>query len=89
MELLETYPGPLVVPSLVVAEVAHRVGSRGGPRHEIWFLADLTRGTLTVEPLHAANWLRIAELVARYADLPLGTVDGGRADDRLGGGQVA
>jgi hypothetical protein len=27
------------------------------------------------EPVAAADWLPIAELVARYRDLPLGTVD--------------
>jgi len=27
------------------------------------------------EPVRASDWLRIAELVARYRDLPLGTVD--------------
>jgi predicted nucleic acid-binding protein len=28
-----------------------------------------------LEPLHPADTVRIAELVARYNDLPLGTVD--------------
>jgi uncharacterized protein len=28
-----------------------------------------------LEPLHPADTVRIAELVARYHDLPLGTVD--------------
>ena len=32
-------------------------------------------GAFGVEPVAAADWLRIAELVARYRDLPLGTVD--------------
>ena len=29
-----------------------------------------------VEPVTDGDWLRIAELVARYRDLPLGTFDG-------------
>jgi uncharacterized protein len=28
-----------------------------------------------VEPVHARDWLRVSELVWRYRDLPLGTVD--------------
>lgn len=38
-----------------------------------------------------ADWLRIAELVARYRDLPLGTVDAPvvAAAERLGGTKIA
>lgn len=39
------------------------------------FLGDLAGGAFVVEPVTAADWLRIATLVARYRDLPLGTVD--------------
>lgn len=39
------------------------------------FLGDLAGGNFITEPVQAADWLRIAELVARYRDLPLGTVD--------------
>ena len=35
----------------------------------------LAAGNLIPEPVAAADWLRIAELVATYRDLPLGTVD--------------
>ena len=39
----------------------------------------------------AGDWLRIAELVARYGDLPLGTVDASvvAAAERLGVTEVA
>jgi predicted nucleic acid-binding protein len=39
-----------------------------------------------LEPLHPADTVRIAELVARYHDLPLGTVDASvvAAAERLG-----
>jgi predicted nucleic acid-binding protein len=33
-------------------------------------------GAFTVEPVLPADWLRIAELVWQYRDLPLGTLDG-------------
>jgi uncharacterized protein len=76
----------LVVPTLVVAEVAHLAASRLGVRSEVLFLGDIAAGDFTVEPVAAADWLRIAELVARYSDLPLGTVDASvvAAAERLG-----
>jgi predicted nucleic acid-binding protein len=65
----------LIVPVLVVTEVAYLIESRLGPEAEVRFLADLASGVLQVEALHQADVLRVAELVAKYSDLPLGTVD--------------
>jgi len=76
LELLETHPGPLIVPTLVISEVVHIIGRRGRSETEPRFLSDLASGALIVQPVHAADWMRIAELVWRYRDLPLGTVDG-------------
>jgi uncharacterized protein len=39
------------------------------------FLGDLASGAFAIEPVRAGDWLRIAELVATYRDLPLGSVD--------------
>lgn len=75
LELLESHPGPLVVPMLVVSEVAHLIGTRLGAVAEVRFLGDLASGSLVPETVAASDWLRIAELVYRYRDLPLGTVD--------------
>ena len=75
LDLLETHPGPLVVPTLVITEVTYLLGTRLGAPAEVRFLGDLAAGNLITEPVHAADWLRIAELVGRYRDLPLGTVD--------------
>ena len=75
LELLETHSGPLLVPMLVITEVAHLIGTRLGATAEVRFLGDLAAGNLIPEPVAAVDWIRIAELVARYADLPLGTVD--------------
>jgi predicted nucleic acid-binding protein len=75
LELLETHPGPLVVPTLVVTEVAYLIGTRLGWEPEARFLGDLASGAFTLEPVHPADALRMVELVARYHDLPLGTVD--------------
>src|ERR671918_1184669 len=85
-ELLETYPGPLIVPALCVTEVAYLVGSRGNVRAELRFLEALIAGSPVVEQLHPADLPRVAELVAIYRELPLGTVDASvvAAAERLG-----
>lgn len=75
LELLETHPGPLIVPTLVITEVVYLLATRLGPEPEVRFLGDLAAGAFSVESVAAGDWLRIAELVSRYRDLPLGTVD--------------
>ncbi len=75
MELLEGHPGPLIVPTLVITEVAYLLGTRLGWQAEVRLLGDLASAEFIIEPVHPADLLRIAELVARYHDLPLGTVD--------------
>jgi predicted nucleic acid-binding protein len=73
--LLESHPGPLLVPTLVITEVVYLLATRLGPDAEIRFLGDLSSGSLIAEPVAAEDWLRIAELVGRYRELPLGSVD--------------
>ena len=60
-------------------------------RPEIRFLGDLAAGSFMVEPVAPVDWLRIAELVGRYRDLPLGTVDASvvATAERLGIVEVA
>jgi uncharacterized protein len=90
-ELLETHPGPLIVPTLVITEVVYLLATRLGTEPEVRLLGDLADGAFTVEPVAAADWLRIAELVARYRDLPLGTVDASVVStaERLGVTEIA
>jgi predicted nucleic acid-binding protein len=75
----------------VITEVANLVASRIGNEAEIRFLGDLAAGNLIAEPVAAADWMRIAELVGRYRDLPLGTVDASviSAAERLGSNEIA
>lgn len=89
--MLETHPGPLIIPALVITEVVYLIASRLGTVPEVRFLGDLAAGAFMVEPVDAADWLRIAELVARYRDLPLGTVDASvvTAAERLGIAEIA
>ncbi len=59
----------------MVTEVAYLLAARVGSETEVRFLGDLAAGDLVPEQVGPADWLRIAELVATYRDLPLGTVD--------------
>lgn len=49
--------------------------TRLGAEAEVRFLGDLAAGNLIAELVRPGDWIRIAELVAVYRDLPLGTVD--------------
>lgn len=75
----------------MVTEVVYLLGTRLGVEPEIRFLGDLAAGNLIVEPVAASDWMRIAELVAQYGDLPLGTVDASviAAAERLGVSDIA
>lgn len=74
----------LVIPSMVIAEVSHFAGLRLGPRGEAAFVRSLA--DLSVEGPEPDDWPRIADLVERYRDFPLGTVDASIVvlADRLG-----
>jgi predicted nucleic acid-binding protein len=63
----------LIIPAMVVAEAAYLVETRLGPLVEAAFLKGLAE--FTVDGPLPEDWPRIAELVERYADLPLGGTD--------------
>ncbi|MBN9101989.1 MAG: hypothetical protein J0I49_28405 [Pseudonocardia sp.] len=63
-----------MVPSTVFTEVCMLAERRRGTRAELAFLADVRAGLLTLLESTSADLDRIAEFVATYADLPLGTV---------------
>jgi uncharacterized protein len=71
--------------------VVYLLGTRLGVHAEMRFLADLASGSFDVEPVHSTDWLRVAELVSRYHDLPLGTVDASvvACAERLGIDEIA
>lgn len=75
IDLLETAPGPLLLPSPLVAEIGYMLGSRAGAKVESGFLRDVAEGVYQVEPVTEADAHRAADLVEKYADLPLGTAD--------------
>ena len=73
--LLASHAGPLVVPMLTIADVAHFVQMRLQIEAQIRLALDLATGTLVPEAVHPADWPRIAALVERYSDLRRGIVD--------------
>jgi hypothetical protein len=75
----------------VITEVVYLLATRVGTEAEIRFIGDIAAGNLIVEPVAAGDWLRIAELVGTYRDLPLGAVDASviAAAERLDVNQVA
>lgn len=74
-ELLTNAPGPLLVPAPVFAEAAILLERRCGPAAELAFLRDVAEDAFTVVDTSAEDLDRIRQLVDKYSDLPLGTVD--------------
>ena len=63
----------LVVPALVIAEASYFVGRRLGATAESTFLRGI--GELDVEGPSREDFTRMAELVEKYSDFPLGGTD--------------
>jgi predicted nucleic acid-binding protein len=67
-------PGPYLVPTATLGEIAFLVEERLGVRVLDLLLADLESGAYTID-CGETDLGRTRELVARYADLSLGFVD--------------
>jgi predicted nucleic acid-binding protein len=72
-EVLRRRDLEFVIPTLVIAEVAHFAIARVGPRGEAAFLRGLN--AFEVEGPSPDDWPLIADLVERYGDFPIGTID--------------
>lgn len=73
--LLTQAPRPLIVPELVVTEVAYFLAARVSPAAETAFARSLRDRELLVEPVDSTDWDRIWALCDRHAEMPLGIVD--------------
>ncbi len=71
----QTNPSPVVVPVTVIPELTWLLQTRIGPAAEAAFIRGVVDGEFTVKQLEAADIIRAAELLERYADLPLGFTD--------------
>src|SRR5680860_1330589 len=81
----------LLVPQTVVAEVGYLLERWVGPDLEAAFLQAIGDGDFEVANLEPRDFVRMAELVRRYDDLPLGTTDASviALAERLGIHEVA
>ena len=78
LQLLKSYPGTLLVPELVSPNIETRLGWEQKRASSA-----ISARNFTTAPVLLGDWMRIAELVARYHDLPLGKVDACRCVSRL------
>lgn len=65
----------LVVPAPVIPELDYFVRQRLGVGPMLAFLQDIADGAYEVEDLVPTDYVRIAEMIDRYADQDLGFVD--------------
>ena len=65
----------LYIPSPVIAEVAHFLPQRVGTRIEASLLRAIASGQRPIVDPLPVDYGRAADLVEKYADFPLGTVD--------------
>ncbi len=74
-----------------MAEVGYLLARKAGAPTEAFFLRSLAAGDFVPVDLTAADHARMAELVERYAGLPLGTSDASviALAERLNIGEVA
>jgi hypothetical protein len=74
--LLQTLPGPLLVPATIVAEVCYMISRYNfAAAAEAAFLRSFTTGELVIANLIDDDFERMAQLVEQYADFPLGGSD--------------
>jgi uncharacterized protein len=75
LTILRAERASLVVPAPATAEADYLLGRRFDAAARRAFLADLAAGRFVVACLERADYVTVAELEARYADLDLGLVD--------------
>ena len=74
VDLLRRADRPLLVPALVVTEVAYLLRDRLGAAAESAFARSIRSGELEVEAVDGTDWTRMVALMERYKDLALGIV---------------
>lgn len=75
VRLLTTVPGRLLLPEPLLGEIGYLLGTRCGARAEAAFLRDTVDGPIEVISLTSSDRARVADLVEKYGDMPLGTAD--------------
>ena len=65
----------LIVPAPVIPETGWMIAAVLGPATEAAFISSVAAGDFSVIDLTSDDWRRVGELIERYADMDLGTVD--------------
>lgn len=73
--ILRTYPGRLILPAPVTAEVDYLLQRRNGPTRNLPFLQDLARGSYEVECLLPEEYTDVVALQRRYPGFAPGLAD--------------
>lgn len=73
--VVETEPGPLFLPVVLLAEIDYLLNERLGVDATLDFLGSLDTQAFTLTDLTAEDLIRCRELIQRYRDLPLGLAD--------------
>lgn len=60
---------------MLVCDTGYLLHARGSARAEAAFLSSMAAGDFRTVELRGSDYTRMAEMVERYADLPLGTSD--------------
>ena len=74
-DLLQNFPGPLLLPQPLLTEIGYMLYSRAGIKAEADFLRDVADDVYQLVAVTPADAARAADLVEKYANLPLGTAD--------------
>ena len=74
-QVIEQERGPLIVPTVILAELDYLLREFLGVDAELDFVDSLIRGAFTLEPLTAVDLARCRELIEGYRDLDLGLAD--------------
>jgi len=73
--ILESEPGPIVVPTVILAEIDYMLRRFLGIDAELDFLAALENGSFTLEPFTMDDLNRSVALIEKYRSADLGLAD--------------
>lgn len=73
--VLEGERGPIIIPTVILAELDYLLREFLGVDAELAFLEGVANGAYTLEPFSSADLARCRELIAGHRDLDLGLAD--------------
>jgi len=85
-DVVETEPGPLFLPVVLLAEIDYLLSTRLGQDAALEFIENVEKAAFTLVPLSGEDLTRCRELITQYRDSRLGIADASVAvtAERLG-----